>query len=1142
MIQPKSRFVAPNCCWPQWFGLVVLLTLTSLVAQAQRAETVDFWRSQWAQAGIQTALPNPALRLDVTSYGAVGDSTKDCRAAFVSAIAALAGRPGVIYVPPGKYRVTRSISLPSNAILRGAGSAQTSIIFDFGTASGESSISISGSTNGAFWGLAGGYQMGSDWVTSQVAQTLAPGDYIQILQDNLWETVPPTSWAARSVGQVVQVRYVIGNKIFLREPIRINFRANLNPVARRVTPKEWVGIENIRLRRMANGPGVPCNVTYTLAANCWMEGVDSHFSAAAHVLASQSTHLQFTSCYYQDGFVFDGTGTRGYGILFNQQTGMSRVENCAFRRLRHALTAKEGANGNVFGYNYCREPFRTEFPSNAGADLLLHGFWPVGNLFEGNVAQFFQASAYWGPAGPFNASFRNRLELYGLYFSPSNTGSNTTLQTDSTLAIGNDITGTGTFSGFPLGYFGMSGQGNWRSHNTVQTVLDTALRWAQIAALPSLYRPTAPTWWTSAFSYAGIGHPNQTATGGNPAYNRWLTGVRLPIDRVLGVRPPDLLVSNAQNWTAAANSITVVRGGSLTLSGNVQIDSVLAVRSGASLMLRATNITGNGRIQIDSGATVLVHNTVAGLSTGATNLFRNTGPVLLSNDLHLIISGTTAALGPLCPARLSQLTIQTSVTVRLQKPVRIQQQLRVDQGLFDLQRNRLTIGTEGTFLPMTSTSCLANADSFLVERRWQPITVPSDGGYWQLIGPVVGGQQLQNWAQNNQIAISTYDTTVPNRGSIFQYNPSSRRFVVNNGYVKPSTPTATTAIGTGSRLWTAPINPNAIHRFVGVPQAGPWASPRFPFCVSNCAFVSPNGWALMANPYLAPVNWDSPGVTLTDVYPAIYTWHRTIKQWKTYLNGVGTLGGNGMLSPSEGYFVQATSPNASISIGPAAFGTMSAPLRRAAWTSNRLTLQLEQAGKLIDEAILIQDDSASTAINPAQDATKRYGDLGNIAWSKAGLPMAITAARTIRDRYFVLSGGTGLFDLKLTGPLADSLSGLALIDSSGRVYPFIGQAQQQLAVIGLLKGTYHFGRPTTTLDAGPTSHHFRIYPNPTAGRITIDLRTETNRSIQITNLLGQVQMTTTLYAGTNELDLSALAKGVYLVQVQGLGVQRVVKE
>jgi hypothetical protein len=191
---------------------------------------------------------------------------------------------------------------------------------------------------------------------------------------------------------------------------------------------------------------------------------------------------------------------------------------------------------------------------------------------------------------------------------------------------------------------------------------------------------------------------------------------------------------------------------------------------------------------------------------------------------------------------------------------------------------------------------------------------------------------------------------------------------------------------------------------------------------------------------------------------------------------------------------------------------------------------------------LIQDDSASSAINPAYDASKRYGDLGNIAWSKAGLPMAITAARTIRNRYFVLSGGTGLFDLKLVGPLADSLVGLSVLDSAGRAYPIIMQAQQQLAVIGLPKGTYHFGTPTTALEGGLNSQYFRIYPNPTTGRFTIDLGAGTNQPIQITNLLGKVLMTTTLDAGANELDLSVLAKGVYLVQVSGLGVQRVVKE
>ena len=33
-------------------------------------------------------------------------------------------------------------------------------------------------------------------------------------------------------------------------------------------------------------------------------------------------------------------------------------------------------------------------------DISLHGFYPLMNLFEGNVVEFIHSSDHWGPSGP----------------------------------------------------------------------------------------------------------------------------------------------------------------------------------------------------------------------------------------------------------------------------------------------------------------------------------------------------------------------------------------------------------------------------------------------------------------------------------------------------------------------------------------------------------------------------------------------------------------------------------------------------------------------------------------------------------------------------------------------------------------------
>ena len=74
--------------------------------------------------------------------------------------------------------------------------------------------------------------------------------------------------------------------------------------------------------------------------------------------------------------------------------------------------AKQGANGNVFAYNYSLDPYRSEDPHDAGSDMLLHGHYPFANLFEGNIGESIIVDDTWGPAGPYNTFFRNRADLY----------------------------------------------------------------------------------------------------------------------------------------------------------------------------------------------------------------------------------------------------------------------------------------------------------------------------------------------------------------------------------------------------------------------------------------------------------------------------------------------------------------------------------------------------------------------------------------------------------------------------------------------------------------------------------------------------------------------------------------------------------
>ncbi|WP_197076979.1 T9SS type A sorting domain-containing protein [Hymenobacter terrenus] len=76
--------------------------------------------------------------------------------------------------------------------------------------------------------------------------------------------------------------------------------------------------------------------------------------------------------------------------------------------------------------------------------------------------------------------------------------------------------------------------------------------------------------------------------------------------------------------------------------------------------------------------------------------------------------------------------------------------------------------------------------------------------------------------------------------------------------------------------------------------------------------------------------------------------------------------------------------------------------------------------------------------------------------------------------------------------------------------------------------------PLSTSEA--LSRALSLYPNPTAGVVTLEVRganANGKPEVQVTNLLGQTVHTSALQDNSrHELNLSHLAKGLYLVRVQ----------
>jgi hypothetical protein len=171
------------------------------------------------------------------------------------------------------------------------------------------------------------------------------------------------------------------------------------------------------------------------------------------------------------------------------------------------MILQAGANGNVFCYNYSRDPYWTGsifLPSNSAGDMVLHGNYPYSNLFEQNDGQNMVIDNSHGANGPHNTYFRNRGSLYGIFFS-DNTSPNQNL-------VGNEITNTSS----PMSAVNYSIQGTGHflfGNNNKGTISPTGSNDLPDSSYCFAAKPTL----IPLSHYASIGQPNALNSGSIPA-------------------------------------------------------------------------------------------------------------------------------------------------------------------------------------------------------------------------------------------------------------------------------------------------------------------------------------------------------------------------------------------------------------------------------------------------------------------------------------------------------------------------------------------------------------------------------------------------------------------------------------------------
>ena len=339
------------------------------------------------------ALPNVPVVANVKDFGAVGDGKTDDTAAFESAIAATSA--GSIFIPRGRYRISRPITLQkSGVVLKGEDRNETILLAghvpgncsrpnqgppNCAPYSGAAILQIVGKLNGVkLANVVANAKRGErqlQYLQMSSTGSIRAGQFIRLRMRNPADNslgchiyaeagclnAERKRWGqGRIVDWVVQVENVDGNRITLVRPLRLDVRTHWSPELWSFDPSvQEAGIENLTIQ-FSGEPYAGHNkeqghyaVLIRDAYNCWIRdltivdadrGVEvtgGYNTISGIILRTRVRSPILTDNVYATGhYALSAGGSLSQDNLFVD----SKLETVFV----HNLSVGAFANGNVF--------------------------------------------------------------------------------------------------------------------------------------------------------------------------------------------------------------------------------------------------------------------------------------------------------------------------------------------------------------------------------------------------------------------------------------------------------------------------------------------------------------------------------------------------------------------------------------------------------------------------------------------------------------------------------------------------------------------------------------------------------------------------------------------------------------------------
>lgn len=619
---------------------------------------------------------------------------------------------------------------------------------------------------------------------------------------------------------------------------------------------------------------------------------------------------------------------------------------------------------------------------------------------------------------------------------------------------------------------------------------------------------------------------------------------------------PDLIVTSTQSVPAGTYyNVMVTNTGSLTLNGDITIEGTMTVEG--ELNTNCNVVKGIGAFRLMPNATIKICDlngiTAQGNQQGAV---QNTGLRQFSMEANYHYTGTAQVTGSGLPRTVRSLAVMGS-NLEQSGPVRISHHLRLDGGSYNLRGQDVVLASTASHTAyvaeVTNMTTLQNADNFTQE-RWLDRSRFDNLGAWLLMGTPLNGVTVQNFARHNIFSSNTYNNAVAAGSSFYFYNPTNTNWMANKGFTKPTSGSQSVPVGTGVRVWIRNhdifVNAGGVFQTKGSPQVGSFTFNNLMYCASGCAYTaaqggaSDNGWNLIANPFPSAIDWNSAGISRSNLENAIYMYDYINGRYEAFVDGLGVNGGSNLIPSSQGFFVRANGASPSLTIHESAKTTSSPAYTRAGAIANVLRMRLSGANGRTDEAALRFDNRATPAFDAHMDAANFVGDGGvDLATIAGTTPLAIDSRPEVN--------GNTTIDLAVTMTNDGSISfdGLAsftagysfqLLDkTTGALSPIFEGAVYQVRATGSYAIVVN--NTVTNLSGNVAGNSFTLYPNPASDVLNVQFAQAGTHEVIIRNNLGQVVSRTTITGSQGQVMLDGLSAGVYQIQVPGQGTKKVVK-